>query len=626
MMKRIVYLSIFILVCSLSYAQDHKSADAIIVSDNITFDVASPSSGTMKAYRKVMVMNRKGLNSATFHTYIDSFRSLTSFSGRIEAGGKTLRKLKSSDLTTVLVAEGITSDASVSFYEPSAPYPFIVEYEYEVSYKKGFIAFPMYAPVSEPDVAMVESSYSVSVPEGMRIQYSASADPVKSSQPKKDVYRWSFDRYPGYREEHIMPDEMEMIPYVYAGPVDFEYSGVSGSQAGWKEVGTWLAQLQNDVQAVPTDLKTRVEGLLHGLTDERTKVKALYDFLRENTRYVSIQLGIGGYKPFPVETVYKTGFGDCKALSVYMKALLSLAGINSEYFIINTDNPDLLPGFHSVGQMNHAMLCVPMESDTLWVECTNPRYPLGYRHNSLAGHQVLLVKEDGGELVRVRDYPDSLRLRSEKVDVELRADGSAECRGKRRLLLDNVESYIGFRALDSKARFDVVMAGNSLNPVDFSITSVEDNFNDWTMMAQGDEYIPEFKLGYAYEVKDYGKASGERIFMDMNPFAKRMYSDRTARANDMEVDEGMTVIDSISVRLPAGYIPESLPSCNVVESQFGLFKTEVSYDEDAAQVEVIQSLVLHAGRFPKDSYPDYRTFARSVSRSYDGKIVLIKKQ
>ena len=625
MMRRIFFLSILIFVSSLSFARDEQTADAVIVSESISFDVTSSSSGTMKAYRKVLVMNRKGLNSAVFNTYIDSFRSLTSFSGRIEAGGKTLRKLKTSDLTTVMVAEGITSDASVAFYEPSAPYPFVVEYEYEVSYKKGFIAFPVYMPVSEPDVAIVESSYSVAVPTGMQIQYNASAEPVKSSQDKKDVYRWSFERFSGYKVEHIMPDEMEMVPYVYAGPVDFEYSGVPGSQAGWKEVGLWLAQLQKDVQIIPSDLKTKVEGLLYGISDERARIKELYDFLRENTRYVSIQLGIGGYKPFPVETVFKTGFGDCKALSVYMKALLWIAGIKSEYLIINTDNPNLLPDFHSVGQMNHAMLCVPMESDTLWVECTNPRYPLGYRHNSIAGHQVLLVGEDGGELVRVRNYPDSLRLRSERVEVELKADGTAKCRGQRRLLLDNVESYIGFRAKDSKAQFDAVMSGNSLNPVHFSITSVEDNFDDWTAMAPGEEYIPEFRLGYEYEVKDYGKASGERIFMDMNPFAKSMHSDRTSRVNDMEVDAGMTVADTVSVKLPSGYVPESLPASSIVESQFGRLVTEVSYNEDSAVVDVVQSLTLYAGRFPKDSYTDYRTFARSVSRSYDGKIVLVKK-
>lgn len=132
------------------YAEETRKADAVILSYDMTFDMASPSSGTMKAHRKVIVMNRKGLSSALFSVYTDSFRSLSSFSGRIEAGGKTLRKLKSSDLNTVLLADGIATDAFVSFYEPNAPYPFTVEYEYEVSYRKGFVSFPAFIPVSAP--------------------------------------------------------------------------------------------------------------------------------------------------------------------------------------------------------------------------------------------------------------------------------------------------------------------------------------------------------------------------------------------------------------------------------------------------------------------------------------------
>lgn len=614
-----------ILAGSLSWAQEMRKADAVILSYDMTFDMASQSSGTMKACRKVLVMNRKGLASALFNVYTDSFRSLSSFSGRIEAGGKTLRKLKSSDLNTVLLADGMATDAFVSFYEPNAPYPFTVEYEYEVSYRKGFVSFPAFIPVSAPDVSIVQASYTLSVPSQTQIQYNASAEPVKSADGKNDIYRWRFDGYSGYVYEHLIPDLLDFVPYVYSGPVAFEYAGTSGSLSDWKDLGVWLYGLQKDLVTVPAELKTKVEALTSGLDSDRAKIKTLYDYLRENTRYVSIQLGIGGFRPFPVETVYKTGFGDCKALSVYMQALLAAAGIKSDYLIVNTDEKDLLAGFHTPGQMNHAMLCVPMESDTLWIECTNPRYPLGYRHDAIAGHQVVLVKEDGGELVRVKSYPDSLRLRSESVEVRLDADGRASCKGSRRLLLDNAEAYIGFRTLDSKAQFNAIMSGNSLNPTDFSITSVNDNFNDWVNMKQGEEYVPEVTVCYAYDVTDYAKASGDRIFMPLNPFAKRISTDRSARVNDMERKYATTMSDTVRLVLPSGYIPESLPSSDRIESPFGSFVTEVAYDEKEGSITLVQTISLFAGRFPKEAYADYRTFARSVSRAYDGRIVLVKQ-
>ena len=624
-MKRIFLLAVLSLIAVLAYADDVKTANAIILSDNTVFDVSSLSSGTLKSHVKVMVFNDKGLRSALFRAYVDPFRTLTSFSGKIEAGGKTIRKLKSSDLTTVMVAEGVASDAYVTFYEPEAPYPFTVEYDYEISYRKGFVSFPVYYPVISSDVSVTKASYSISLPSGMSIQYNSSKEPEKVTDGKKDVYVWSFDRYPGYVYEHMMPEEQEFVPYVYSAPVNFEYAGYKGVQTSWKETGEWLYSLQKDAFEVPDELRHKVQELVAGVTADKEKIRILYDFLRENTRYVSIQLGIGGYRPFSVSTVFKTGFGDCKALSVYMQALLSIAGIKSEYFVVHTDNEELLSGFHSIGQMNHAMLCVPMKSDTLWIECTNARYPLGYRHSSIAGHQVLLVKEEGGEMVRVSDYPDSLRLKSETVDVELMADGTAVCKGQRRLVLNKVEPYIGFRSLDAKAQFRAIMSGNSFNPTDFTILSVEDNFNDWTSMEPDEEYIPELRICYSYTVKDYAKAAGDRIFMDMNPFAKKLYSDRSPRINDMVINSETTLSDTVRINLPAGYIPESLPASGIVESQFGCLATEVTQSEDQSVVTIVQTFRFYPGRFPKEVYADYRTFARSVSRIYDAKIVLVRK-
>ena len=622
-MKKLMILVMICLAHLVHGAESAPSKNAIVQKHDVVFTVNSGLSAVHRVSTRILVLDSHGLDAAVFNVYTDSFRQLNSFSGRIEPVGKNPTKLKMSDLTTLAADEGGVSDAYVSAYVPGASYPFIVEYEYEVVYRKGFIRFPPFMPVTDPSVSVQSATYTLDLPAGMQISHYSDSEPVISSGPKRDTYKWEVSGFQGYEQEHMMPSVLELVPYVFAEPVAFEYAGTSGSQKNWKESGAWLHSLMEGSDQVPQELTDKVNALINGIDDKKEIIRILYAFLRNNTRYVSIRLGIGGMKPFPVGDVYAKGYGDCKALSVYMHALLSIAGIDSHYMILDTGKQTYMPGLYSVGQMDHAMLCVPMESDSLWIECTNPRYPLGYRHGSLAGHQVLLVSEDGGDLVRVRNYPDSLRICSERV--ELQADGAAKCRGQRRLLLDNVEPYIGFRAMDSKAQFNAVMSGNSFNPVHFNVTSVEDNFDGWAVMAPGEEYVPEFRLGYEYEVRDYGKASGERIFMDMNPFAKRMHSDRTSRVNDMEVDAGMTVADTVSVKLPQGYVPESLPASGIVESQFGRLVTEVSYDEDASVVDLVQSLTLYAGRFPKESYADYRTFARSVSRSYDGKIVLVKK-
>lgn len=624
-MKRFLAIVTAVFLSFTAMYGEEVKADAVVLTHDAVFTMNSMSTGTYKVHSKIQVNSRHGADAALFSVYTDSFKSLSSFSGRIEAGGKTLRKVKMSDLTTVLVAEGTASDAFVSVYEPTGPYPFTFEFEYELTYRKGFVSFPVFMPVTSAEVPVVSASYRLSVPTGTSVQYSASASPEVESSGSSDHYIWEVKDFGGFVSESMMPDIREYIPYVYSGPVSFEYSGTQGSQESWKESGLWLYSLQKDTRAVPEELKTKIQGLVAGLDDDREKIRAIYDFLRENTRYVSIQLGIGGLKPFPVETVYKTGFGDCKALSSYMQALLSVAGISSDYFIVDTRDADLVRDFYSVGQMDHAMLCVPMGADSLWIECTNPRYPLGYRHDAVAGHQVVLVKEDGGELVRVRPYPDSLGIHAETVDVTLNPDGTASCRGMRRLTLDNTEPYIDFRTLDSKAQFRAVMSGTSMNPSDFSITSVEDNFNDWVDMEQGEEYVPEVNIGYTYVVSDYGKVSGDRIFMDLNPFAKNLVTSRSARVNDFVIRSGGILADTVRVNIPEGYVPEAMPASVRLESRFGIFVSDVTYDEALSRIVVSQTIRLNAGRYSRDMYSDYRAFAREVSKAYGARVVLVRK-
>ena len=156
------------------------------------------------------------------------------------------------------------------------------------------------------------------------------------------------------------------------------------------------------------------------------KIAAIYQYLASTTRYVSIQLGIGGLQPIAAADVNRTGFGDCKGLSNYMRAMLTELGIPSVYTVISTTNRRLLADFASANQNNHVILQVPLPNDTLWLECTNPTLPLGYVHHSIAGHDALLVGPNGGILCQLPTYADSLNTQVNNTLVTCQPDGSAK--------------------------------------------------------------------------------------------------------------------------------------------------------------------------------------------------------
>ena len=603
-----------------AFADDSSDLKATVLEHDVSFSLSSPVSGEYKVHVRTLVHKKDGLSVAAFSVYTDSFRSLTSFSGKIEVGGKVIRKLKMSDVVTVSLSSGLADDSYASFFEPNAPCPCIIEYEYTVSHKKGIASFPVFAPVDSPYVSLKSARYELRVPRGQKIQYEASAEPEKLLDKNVDVYVWNVKDYPGYVTEHLGPPAHESVPYVYSGPVDFSYAGTSGSLASWKDMGLWLYGLQKDVMTVPQEMRDKVLELTEGVTDDVAKIRILYDFLRRHTRYVSIQLGIGGLKPFPAETVWKNGFGDCKALSIFMQAMLDVVGIPSDYIIVHTSKPKLMKNFHSPGQMNHAMLRVPVANDTLWLECTNPRLPLGYRHSSIAGHEVVVVKPDGGELVKVPSYPDSLRFRSESVDVVLSADGSASCTCTRRVMLDRAESYIGFSERKENSQFDALMSGHSLNPSDFRINSVRDNFDSYVSPP----FIPEAVISYSFNTREYAKVSGDRMFFDVNPFAKSLYSERGERRNRVVIRQGSTYSDTVRVVIPEGYTVEAIPSSVTSDTEFGKLDTSVSVE--GTSINVVQTIYLKSGNFPKEAYESYRAFARNVSKNYSARVVLKKTE
>ena len=351
------------------------------------------------------------------------------------------------------------------------------------------------------------------------------------------------------------------------------------------------------------------------------KIRILYDDLRARTRYVSIQLGIGGYKPFPASQVHKSGFGDCKGLSNYMQAMLHAVGIPSFYTIVNTNRERFLPGYSGIGQMNHAMLCVPLpeKKDTLWLECTNPTLPLGYRHEDVAGHDVVLVTAEGGVPVRVRAYADSLSRVFTEMDIDLSADGSAKASIRRDLYLDHTESWIGIREWKNETLRSRLTAGLTVQPQSVTLTGVQDNFRSY----DGADYCPWMQVDYSFDSRQYATTGKDRLFVPANPYPMNAALQRSKRENDLVFKRGSRSRDRIRLHIPEGYQVESLPAPVSLDTEWGSLTVEAK--EDGGMVTVLQDFRIRPFRESPDSYDRFRTFIRAVNKAYTAQIVLVKE-
>lgn len=601
-------------------------ASAVIEEHTATFTLNSETSGEWSVSTTVVVNDEKGMAAAEFFLYCDSFRTLKSFAGTVTPANGKVVKLRMSDLERDAYSQGLVDDGVTYGYSPSGHFPLTVHYEYKVAYRGGFSSFPAFFPVETAEVSLREASYVLDVPAGYAVKYvSARTEFAKETVKNRDLYRWTVKDFSPLVRESMMPPSEELLPYVYSSPESINLGGFPGMQRDWNELGKWLYSLQtNSLELSPEEVNA-VRDLTAGCQTTLEKLSRLYAYLRERTRYVSIQLGIGGLKPIPAKEVSRVGYGDCKGLSNYLRALLAAVDVPSDYFIISTSQADLRDGYASVGQMNHAMLAVPVPelADTAWVECTNPVVPLGYRHEDAAGHQVVLVKESGGELLRIPSYPDSLSLIRQVFEVNLFSSGSAEISARRELFLDYVEGYLTFRDQRPQRQISRLTQNLKIQAEDVQVGAIQDNFADYATL--GKAFVPEMQIPYSFRTGSYASVSGDRLFVPVNPYAQAISIQKSARVNDLYQRGVSRWEECVKVQIPMGYRAESIPAPVVLDTEWGSMESQVTLSPGGTEMEVRQTFTIKAFRAPASSYASFRDFARAVNRAYSATAVFVKE-
>lgn len=610
-------LSLLLLPCAICWAD----VDAEVLYNRCEVIVNSPTDMKCHVSRKIQINNASGKYLGLFEEYTDSFSSISSFSGAVESNGKVVKKIKKSDIYTENCSEGLADDTYVNIYTPEATlFPYTVEYEYTIEYRKGIISFPVYAPVVAFDTPVREGLYHISVPRDMEIQYKAWTEPEVKETDKTKEYFWTLTDFQPIKKEHNMPLLSTLLPVVKARPSNFRYLGTQGSQSDWNSVGKWLEEIMPQEEPMPEDLKAKVHDLTDGCSSDLEKVKALYKYLKENTRYVSIQFGLGGFSPTSPSVVHKKGYGDCKALSYFMKSLLAEAGIGSEYFTLNTDW-SLAESSPGVGTMNHAMLMVPLQEDTLWVECTNPHLPLGYRHEDVAGRKVLVVNSDGGSLVGVPAYPDTLTLRMTECKVDFQQDGSAKVQVHETYRLSEAEPFISFRELKNEDAVSILSKHYAVQTDDKKIISISDNFQDYTGTPG---YIPEVSIDWSFLSRKYGSLNADRILLPVVIENSHFSSQKSSRVHDVVFRTPYQEKNRLVLTVPDGYSVEFLPSPVSVDTEFASYALE--YAVSGNTITITESLRANRCILPASEYDSYRSFVKSCNKAVQAKIVLKKNE
>ena len=601
-----------------------KDAFVVVRCDEHEFELIDPGKAIEKVHRVVTILDKNGDAYSELYLPYDKSIRIKSITGHSynEAGFPDDRLKNNAIEDLNYNSSGIIFDdlrVKRAQIQPVS-YPFTVEYQYEIEHD-GLIDYPAWQPIENYRISVEHSSYRISWPQTMKVRYREFNLPEGIRKEKNEngnaIIEWSLDSLSAVREEAMTPKLYKQMPRVILGPTSFIYFGSAGKMNSWQELGTWFYDLNKGLNQLPEIRNAEIKKIAGNVKDTALIVQTLYKYMQKRTRYVGIELGLGGYRPFPAETVDRLGYGDCKGLANYMKAILDVVNIPSICVIAGAGSNlgITMDDFPTDSQTNHAILCVPMRKDTIWLECTNQTNPCGYMGTFTGGKCVLLVTPEGGKLANVPKLPVSKN--SQKCVAELKITPDGAIQGTARTVFAGYEYENVAEALTEgpkEQEKDILrrlsLAGLVINK--FSYTEKQSR-------------IPEVEEKLDFSTPMLISKTGTRLFVPLNLLSPHVEVPTKAENRKLPFIQRFAYMsrDSITFQLSEGYEPESIPKEKRLKTEFGEYHVQSVLQNN--KITYMRELKIFEGNWPKEKYQSLIDFYTSVVSTDKSRMVLKQK-
>jgi len=396
---------------------------------------------------------------------------------------------------------------------------------------------------------------------------------------------------PAIEDEPYMPEDRALAGRLLVRLKSAD-SGVR-SFTGWADMGAWYAGLSESRRSFDETVLRKAQELSAAAPDTFSKIRALAEFAQKDIRYVSIQIGIGGFQPHPASGILANRYGDCKDKSTLLAAMLKAIGIDSHFIVIHTDRGTVTPESPvSLYSFNHVILAIRLPDDVpeagldslvrhpgagklLIFDPTMPTTPLGRLPYYLQDNTGLLVAGGGGELLRLpRSAPEG-NLLDRTGKLTLTGDGAlvGEVREVRRGADADVLRYQMLSATNAERR-------------KYLETFLARSFASFSLQSYAFENLEDTRadlvLAYKFIASAYAKRAGG--YLVIRPRAVGIKAVDLASAGRkprrFPIDLQTTALsrDEFTIELPEGYEVESLPKPVALEAGFAAYSSRTRAD------------------------------------------------
>ncbi|MES2419196.1 MAG: DUF3857 domain-containing protein [Bacteroidota bacterium] len=599
-------------------------ANAIVRSEETLVDMRAPDNVVYIVKQAITVLNKNGEDNARIVLFYDKNTSIKSIKGEIySATGKLQGKFSQNDFRDESAVSDFSlfEDSRVKHYLPPVyGYPYTMVYSYELRFRQNLI-IPDWIPRPTDNLAVEKSTYTfMAKPADMfRIKTQNISEPaIETANEKQKILVWSASNLAAIKTEPFSPGKETYEMSVKIAPQTFNYFGYTGTYTDWQGLGKWI---YNDLLKSRTGLPDATVGIIKDLVKEdkndKDKARKIYQYMQDKTRYISVQIGIGGFRPVSAADVDRLGYGDCKALVNYMQSLLKAVDIESYYCVVQAgdEKKSLDATYASMNQGNHIILCMPLKGDTTWLECTDQKIPFGFLSSFTDDRIVLACTAEGGKLLRTPKYTAAQNLQLRKANLIINKNGDVNGQMNTSFYgtqYDNHENLMNESATERQKLL------KEIYPID------NINFSKIDFVTEK-KIAPVLTESLTFNIKHYGAVNNNKLFLSLNPFnIKTAIPEVKNRSMPVYLNRGYTDEDTITYNLAEGISLLIEPIEKSIKNQFGTYYSKVS--TTGSKLTYYRKFVLNEGTFAASEYPEFSKFTTEVNAADHLKLVLNLKE
>lgn len=597
--------------------EQKEHANTIRISEVQTIEYKNYNKVILINTYRIMVRNEIGFNTLNLSKNYDKSNKIKKLNVRIyNAFGNKIKQFEKADFKDRSLIDNSTifSDDRLLYldYTPTS-YPFFLEYECETeSVNTAFLQ--AWSPIPYLNETVLSSTLEIIknpvVDIKQKLQKLEEFGIIKTETPEKIIY--TTPTILAIKPESNA-DYSKEFPKVKLFLNKASLEGYELNMSSWNTFGKmYYDYFIKENSAISEKTKLKLDQIIFPTDSKLDKIKKIYQYVQNNTRYVSIQVGVGGWKPMAISDVEKYGYGDCKALSNFTRSLLNAYGIEAYYTVIYGGNKRKFEEDVISMQGNHVIVSVPNEDGYIFLECTSQTNPFAYLSDFTSNRNALLIKPDGAEIIATDAYHTQENTQVTSSTIELLDSGTIS--GSATIISNHIQ-YKNVSDLESKSvKEQTEYYSNHFSHLNNLILS--------NVKFQNDKNRFSFTEKFTFKADNYVEKSGNTIILPLNVLNRSSTIPTKYRNKKFafEIEYGYTDLDEIELVLPKNYSLTQLPEAIVIKEKFGEYQASVVAEKDKLLYK--RKLIVNEGVYPKEDYESYRKFKEQISKSDNIKIII----